>query len=188
MTGQTSGLRPNLGAALLLAGLTLAGCGNFKEQLGIERRAPDEFTVVSRPPLSLPPDYSLRPPRPGERRPQEPLVREQARNVLLSSSTAGGSFDTRRSSGETALLAHAATDSADPEIRRLVGNEAVTRDDRNFIERMMFWIDNPPPGDVVNAPAESRRLQENAALGRPVTTGETPTIERKPANRGITLF
>ena len=32
---------------------------------------------------------------------------------------------------------------------------------------------------VLNAEAESRRLRENAALGQPVDSGETPTIQRK---------
>ena len=30
------------------------------------KRSPDEFAVVRRAPLILPPDYGLRPPRPGE--------------------------------------------------------------------------------------------------------------------------
>ena len=182
-------LRPISGAAILL--LVLAGCSNFKEQVGIERKPPDEFTVVTRPPLSLPPDYRLRPPRPGERSPQDPTVREQAREVLLSQGTgvlpAGGGLNSQ-TAGETALLAHARTETANPEIRRLIGGEVNESDDRNFVERLMFWIDYPQPGDVVDARRESRRLQENAALGRPATAGETPTIERKPVNRGISLF
>jgi len=36
-----------------------------------------------------------------------------------------------------------------------------------------------PLGQSVDASAESKRLQENAALGEPVTTGETPVIERR---------
>ena len=184
-------LRPTSAAAIAIGVLLLTACSNFREQVGIERKAPDEFTVMSRPPLSLPPDYRLRPPRPGERRPQEPLVRDQARDVLLSQSTGAGQSGlgmSNQSAGETALLAHARTEAADPDIRQLVGREVNERDDRNLVERLMFWIDYPAPGDVVDARREARRLQENAALGRPATTGETPTIERKPVNRGISLF
>lgn len=174
---------------VLVGFVLLAGCSNFRETVGIERKPPDEFTVVTRPPLSLPPNYALRPPRPGERGPQEPAVREQARNVLLGrSEDAAAAASARQSAGETALLAHARTDSADPDIRRLIAGEVQTGDDRNFVERLMFWVDYPPPGDVVDARREQRRLQENAALGRPVTTGDTPTIVRKPINRGISLF
>ncbi|MEL0015072.1 MAG: DUF3035 domain-containing protein, partial [Rhodospirillales bacterium] len=43
-----------------------AGCGSVKDELGLEKKAPDEFTVVRNAPLSLPPNYNLRPPKPGE--------------------------------------------------------------------------------------------------------------------------
>ena len=33
---------------------------------------------------------------------------------------------------------------------------------------------SPTPPPTVNAPAEERRLQENEALGRPVTQGASP--------------
>ncbi|KJS38300.1 MAG: hypothetical protein VR70_10355, partial [Rhodospirillaceae bacterium BRH_c57] len=45
---------------------TLSGCGGgVKETLGLNRQAPDEFQVVSRPPLAIPPEFKLRPPEPG---------------------------------------------------------------------------------------------------------------------------
>lgn len=174
--------------------LLLSGCGNsVKETLGIERRPPDEFAVLTHAPLSLPPDFALRPPQPGERRPQDPVMRDQARSILLnqaSGPTVAVSDGTALTPGERALLTDAEAGAVDPGIRRLVDREsaAEARDDRNFVERLMFWIDRPPPGTVVNAPEERRRLQENTALGRPVTAGETPTIERKSDNRGISIF
>ena len=195
--------RPLPYVVLLASLLALGGCsGGVKQALGIERKPPDEFAVVSRPPLSLPPNYTLRPPRPGERRPQEMMVRDQARDVLLGQNGSGngpayagqpaGGFGApgQMTAGDMALLAHARTETADPEIRRLVDRESAgeAQDSRNFVERLMFWIDYPPPGDVVDARKEAQRLRENTALGRPVTEGETPTIERKARNRGITLF
>ncbi|MBM3559287.1 MAG: DUF3035 domain-containing protein, partial [Alphaproteobacteria bacterium] len=52
-----------LAAVLALA---VGGCGeDTKRSLGLSKPAPDEFSVVSRAPLSLPPNYTLRPPRPG---------------------------------------------------------------------------------------------------------------------------
>ena len=44
----------------------LSGCGDRSGNiLGFEKSAPDEFAVVKRAPLTLPPEYGLRPPRPG---------------------------------------------------------------------------------------------------------------------------
>ncbi len=56
-----------VGAAGLL--LAAAGCSGAKEALGLVQDPPDEFRVVSRAPLAIPPDFTLRPPRPGEARP-----------------------------------------------------------------------------------------------------------------------
>ena len=45
--------------------------------------------------------------------------------------------------------------------------------------RFSFWQTPPPPGTVVDAKAEQQRLQENAALGKPLTQGATPVIVRR---------
>ena len=39
----------------------LSGCSDFRQAIGTEKSAPDEFEVVIRPPLSLPPDFTARP-------------------------------------------------------------------------------------------------------------------------------
>jgi hypothetical protein len=183
-----------------------AGCGNMDETLGIERKAPDEFSVVRRAPLSLPPNYSLRPPNPGERRPQEKTLRDEARgsltgqaasadtasirNTLVTSGATGAGPTTDRTAGETALLKQAGAGDANPNIRLLVNRESavLAADDSGLVERLMFWREEPPPGHIVDAKRETRRIQNNAALGNPVTTGETPTIERKTHLKGINIF
>jgi hypothetical protein len=70
------------GIFLVAAGL-LAGCSDARQAMGLGKRAPDEFTVVKRAPLSLPPEYALRPPEPGAPRPQEPSPTAQARQQVL---------------------------------------------------------------------------------------------------------
>ena len=85
-----------LACILLLAGI-LAGCGGTRKMLGLEKTSPDEFLVVKRAPLSLPPNYELRPPKPGERRPQERTVRNRAKDRLfqLSDGAKGDAKGTR---------------------------------------------------------------------------------------------
>lgn len=46
------------------------------------KRAPDEFAVVKRAPLIVPPDYDLRPPDPGAPRPNVGRTSDQARVAL----------------------------------------------------------------------------------------------------------
>ena len=50
---------------------------------------------------------------------------------------------------------------------------------QSFIDSLLFWQKQDPPGTVVNAKEEQQRLRENAALGKPVTEGSTPVIERR---------
>ena len=45
--------------------------GTVQETFGIGKRQPDEFQIVRRQPLIVPPDSTLRPPRPGETGAQE---------------------------------------------------------------------------------------------------------------------
>jgi hypothetical protein len=68
--------------ACIAAGILVSGCSNWKQSLGIEPTSPDEFAVESRAPLTLPPDFALRPPQPGASRPQEASVASKAQGVV----------------------------------------------------------------------------------------------------------
>ena len=182
-------------AVLAVALSALAGgCSSVKEQLGLTKQSPDEFKVVSRAPLSMPPDYNLRPPTPGAPRPQEGTTRDQAANAVFQYSGNGSSLqpdqippigegesETAQSSGESALLQSAGASGVDPNIRQVVDSETTAdeADSRTLADTLVFWRDPEPYGDVVDPAAEQKRLQENAALGKPTTEGETPVIVRK---------
>ena len=70
-------------AVLAAVALAMGACGNIRGQLGLDKQPPDEFRIVSRPPLSMPPDYALRPPQPGAARPQEASVVDRARQTVF---------------------------------------------------------------------------------------------------------
>src|ERR1700710_3238097 len=90
-----------LGCSLTLLG----GCNSDKlaRTFGLTRDAPDEYTVTTRAPLSMPPDYNLRPPRPGAPRPQEQSEREQAAEALVPQ-LALGTPQGSASPGQSALV------------------------------------------------------------------------------------
>lgn len=176
-------------------GLSVSACGNARKTLGLEKKAPDEFAVVARAPLALPPDFALRPPEPGKERPQENNPTDQARNVVLgnsAASTAGftvggfgttgfGTSPTALSPGQQALLQAAGADQAAPDIRQMVNREssALAEESKSFTDTLVFWRDADPAGTVVDAEKEAQRIRNNQALGSPVTEGETPQIERR---------
>jgi hypothetical protein len=60
----------------------LSGCTDLRRSIGLERTSPDEFAVESRAPLTMPPDFELRPPQPGVARPQEKSSGQQARQAI----------------------------------------------------------------------------------------------------------
>jgi hypothetical protein len=66
----------------LAAASLLSGCAGFKQAIGLEPTSPDEFAVESRAPLTIPPDFDLRPPQPGAPRPQEKTAASRARQVI----------------------------------------------------------------------------------------------------------
>ena len=68
--------------AWLALGLTLPGCADLRQAIGIDRVGPDEFAVESRAPLTIPPEFDLRPPTPGAPRPQDVTSAEKARKAI----------------------------------------------------------------------------------------------------------
>jgi hypothetical protein len=168
-----------MAAAALAVLLGSTGCTGARKALGFEKSPPDEFQVISRAPLSMPPDFALRPPDPGAPRPQEQSPREQAQTVVFGSG--GTTYTGDGSPGESALLQQAGASDVDPSIRQLVNAETDQEiaADNQFIDRLVFWRASTPPGQIVDPTAEQQRLQENAALGKPVTSGETPVVIRR---------
>lgn len=175
-------LRPSGFRALLaLAAIApLAGCGGETlRSFGLTRDAPDEFQVTTRAPLSMPPALNgeLPAPRPGANRPQELDQRRQAEAALAPGAALRGG-PRRGSSGEQALLG-AAGQPVGGDVRRRVDEEStrLNAPDSSFVDNLMFWRAAEQPGTALDAQRESRRLRENAALGRDVGEGETPIIQ-----------
>ncbi|HEY3846169.1 MAG TPA: DUF3035 domain-containing protein [Acetobacteraceae bacterium] len=170
-------------AALLLTGstLALASCGNgdtLSRTFGLTRDAPDEFMVTTRAPLSMPPDFSLRPPRPGAPRPMEQSERTQAEEALAPQ-TALGTPQGGDSPGQDALV-QAAGPSASNQIRQQVDADArMQQGNTSFVSKLLFWQTPQPAGIVVDPQKEAQRLRENSALGASPATGDTPIIQPK---------
>src|SRR3954462_853626 len=91
-----------LGASLLLLG----GCSGdaLSRTFGLTRDSPDEYTVTTRAPLSMPPQYNLRPPEPGAPRPQEQTERQQAEQALAPALALGAQPAGSVSPGQAALV------------------------------------------------------------------------------------
>jgi hypothetical protein len=161
------------------AAIWLAGCDNLSRTLGLVHDAPDEFTVTTRAPLAMPPDFNLPTPSPGVSRPQEVSERAQAEQalvpqVVLNTTPAG------LSPGQDALV-QAAGPPPPPDIRKEVDAAALKEQNagRGLLAKLQFWRTPPPPGIVVDPTKEAQRLRENSALGQSQETGDTPIVQPK---------
>lgn len=166
-------------AAAVLCGLAgLAGCQSASRSLGLGKVSPDEFRVVTKAPLVLPPDYALRPPAPGEPRPQELQPESAARTALLGQRNAEV-----RSDGEKLLVSKAGADRADPLIRYVVDDEfgALAHKDKGFADWVMFWRKGQPAAEPGLAPAPGANTPapiDAAAEAKRITglTGDRPVM------------
>jgi hypothetical protein len=157
-----------LTAGLAALGGALSGCTNTAAALGMTKVVPDEFRVVTKAPLTVPPDYSLRPPAPGEPRPQELQPESAARTALLGQRAAQD-----RSQGEKLLAAKAGGDKADPLVRYVVDDEfgEIAHKDPSFADRVLFWKKDK---------TDVKATQTAKAAGAETATPIDPTVE---ANR-----
>lgn len=178
------GVKTALFAAL---SVSLAACGgeSLSDTLGYGKSAPDEFAIVTKAPLVIPPDYSLRPPQPGAPRPQEMELQPSvgAQRALLGEAAVAAGGSGTASAGEQALLDQTGAADADPRIRQVVNAEtrSLVDQDETFVDSVVFWKQPGVPADerLVNPSEETQRIQQNEAEGKPVTEGETPTVKPK---------
>lgn len=180
-----------IGTTLALLVMGLSGCSDTRKALGIDKAPPDEFSVVSGAPLTMPPDFNLRPPRsPSDKPPSETAAQagrqtvfrvSDAKTPAVVASTQVGTNGVALSAGEQALIAKAGAAGADPSIRQQVDKDTAQINADNsggFVDSLLFWREPPTPGEAVDASREAQRLRENAALGKPAAVGDTPQIQR----------
>lgn len=202
MTARFTPMRPLAAGGILFALTLLGACsGNdVQETLGMNRVPPDEFRVVSRPPLTVPPQFSLLPPTIDADSPGQVQTRQQARDIVLGPQKDGdASAKTMTSADETLayaspaagnkadsrFLMRAGANEADPNIRRELVEARITKqikeEDESWWETLSVIPKSKDP--TVNAAMESERIQENQDAGKPVTEGETPVV--KPRELGV---
>ncbi|MEZ5690101.1 MAG: DUF3035 domain-containing protein [Rickettsiales bacterium] len=186
----------------------LASCGGsgstIKETLGINRTSPDEFQVVSRPPLSVPPQFNLRPPSAISTSPTVVSADMKAQSIVIGNEPRRNSFELDEIYSDTAVmpvssrslsgddkansgfLQNIGVSKADPDIReKLIKQEIVTRQQK---EESSWWDifsygTKKEKAVLVDADAERKRIEDNSKKNKSITEGETPTVKEK--DRGL---
>jgi len=161
-----------LGAIAVLAMLAAGACSTGP-------RTPDEFRVLRKAPLTVPPDYNLRPPAPGSARPQELQPDEQARIALF-----GADIGKDASAGEKSFIAAAGGETTDRSVRSQVDFDSaqILRKNRSFADAILsFGKSNSEP--VVDAAAEAERLRTEQEAVKDVTGGGAVILKPKRTSK-----
>lgn len=167
-----------------VAAVSLSACDSARKALTQTKAAPDEFEVYTRAPLTLPPDYGLRVPGESEAADAAEGPQQTARRVLLKGAANQAPTIQASTPGTTALLAYAGAHNAEPGIRDIVARETslYAKEDTSVMESLLYG-DEPGRAEALNPSEESKRIQENQALGNPVNEGETEMID--PPKKGL---
>jgi hypothetical protein len=175
-----------IAVSALFAGLGLAGCQSTQQALGMTKVTPDEFRVVTKAPLVVPPDFALRPPAPGKPRPQELQPESAARLALLGQREAE-----QRSTGEKLLANKAGAEKADPLIRYVVDDEFgdVAHKEKSFADKVMFWRSARGPKSDGAAAADTATPVDPAAEAERIAklTGGKPIVISREGPKKIKL-
>ena len=153
-----------LGSFLLIC----SSCSDFKRTIGSEKSSPDEFEVVVRPPLSLPPQFSARPA--GK---DTDTAAVAASNALGKSKLILNQSEVKAESLDDLF----AFDQIEDDIRVKVNEEtAGIRFERRLPFQIIFG-NLPNVGPVVDKMAEDARIRRNQLQERAINQGATPAID-----------
>ncbi len=175
-------------------GLLLTACTSAKEKLGLIKEAPDEFSVIRRAPLEIPPHLAALPvPNPGARRPQEPTAEEMAAEALFGpeipktiEDDIGNNFATSAptrepvsaTASERAIIEAAGATETPDNIRQVVNeeNEDTAYEDQAVIDKI-FDRKIEASGSVLDPNEEAARLQQQLPRTRVIAPGTVSKAE-----------
>jgi len=154
----------------------LSACSDeTKKDLGLINTAPDEFSVVTRAPLSVPPDYTLRPPRPGTQRPMEISTKDQARQTIFGVQDMSQSgVTTTGTAAQNSFLDKVGVKDSDADIRNVLASEEPV-DSRTTAERLLFLKSKDENlGEPIDPNEEFERLKQEGVVTVKKRNEETP--------------
>lgn len=171
-----------IAGCFLLCGLLLSACSSVKRELGVGRNSPDEFLVVKRAPLTLPPEYTLRAPGEAGAVTSGAEIAGRTKETVLGKTSAGEAVF---GAPEETFLAKLGASPAHNDVRRRIDEEngLITLENQALVEKLIFWNDEEKPvktpSSIVDPAKEAERLKKNREEGKPLNEGDVPVIEKK---------
>ncbi|MEP3891061.1 MAG: DUF3035 domain-containing protein [Hellea sp.] len=161
--------------ATACAAMGLSACTQTTKALGLKKNAPNEFNILTKAPLVIPPEYNLRPPQIGTSSAENNYSQKSARDALI------GDVDAAEPTrGEVVLMSKAGVGRANQEIRlEIDGVNSVERKSKSFSDQVLFWKDGrvvTPDGSPMDPEVEASRMESMTAA----TGGGEVEITKRP--------
>ncbi len=167
-------------AALAGLALSMTACDSIREAVGVTKEAPDEFAVVTKAPLIIPPDYNLRPPQPGLAPLNQVSPTESAQAALYSDDpkTVASTISGNYSDGEKMLMAQTGAAAANDSIRQQIAadNSGTQSTDETFTDQLLFGGGSKVGDAPLDADAEKARIDANKTGPQP--SEQAPEIKK----------
>jgi hypothetical protein len=154
--------------------LMLAACssGDVKDTLGLRKSAPDEFNVISNPPLYIPPEFNLVSPE---------VVSEALGSNTVSSSAQVDSSD------KSFLNSLGDNQIAGGGIKKKIDDEYVSKQQeekrKGAIRKAVSKLSGPEDEKYVDPVLEKERIRQNLEKSKPINEGEVPIKKSSTIDR-----
>tara|TARA_B110000305_G_scaffold201800_1_gene229777 strand:- start:345 stop:866 length:522 start_codon:yes stop_codon:yes gene_type:complete len=157
-----------LGAVTLLS--MLSACSDFRKAIGTEKSSPDEFQVVVRPSLVLPPNFLSRP--------TEATGAQTAATVASDAQAQASVLLGARETGASDYSDVFAFDKIVEDVRSKVDEETAGIKFERRLPIQVLFGGLPDVGPVIDKMAEDRRIRRNRLENRSLSYGATPAIDK----------
>ena len=142
-------------------------CSDYRRAIGTEKSTPDEFQVVVRPPLSLPPEFSTRP----DATTTDLGVDEKSSRNLMNK------LFERRNTTATDYDEFFELKFIEPDIRIKVDQETTGIIFERRLPIHVIFGGLPDVGPILDQMAEDRRIRVNLMQKRAINKGATPAYD-----------
>ena len=138
--------------------LLLNSCGGVKEKIGIIKKAPDEFQVYESKPLSVPPNFELRPPAEGEI-----LANENDESIIFSDEN---NIDKNLTLSDEILLISLGEKEIEKNIRKIINDEnSIQEVDKSLLDKIInfepiFEVEEDKESKIINPEEEKKRIED----------------------------
>ena len=142
----------------------LYGCGGVKEKIGLIKKAPDEFQVYENKPLSVPPNFELRPPSEGAIG-----TEDDNKNILFSEKD---KTDEKLTLSEEILLIGVGEKETKTNIRKIINDEnSIEEVDKSVIDKILdfeavFDVKSNEQSREIDPAKEKERIEKLEKEGK----------------------